>query len=61
MSLDDYIDQVEYTDFSRDVSKWHHSAFAMFNDEEPLNRERIFWDSDKEYNVHTLIVESAVE
>ena len=39
MSFEDYVNQVEYTDFSRDVQGWIHSAFAMFADDEPINRE----------------------
>lgn len=42
MSFKDYLDQIEYTDFNQDLSGWQHSSFAMFGDDEPINRQPVF-------------------
>ena len=60
MSFKDYFEQVEYTDFNRDVLGWYHSSFAIFGDDEPVNRDRVFKDDDTEYNIHTLLIQSPV-
>jgi len=38
MGFEDYVKQIEYTDFNQDLSDWQDSSFAMFGDDEPLNR-----------------------
>lgn len=44
-----------------DVFGWQHSAFAIFGDDEPHNRNTVFPDDPTEYNKHTLFVQSPVE
>ena len=38
MSFNDYLKYTEYTDISLDVFGWNHSAFAIFGDDEPVDR-----------------------
>jgi len=37
MSFEDYLENLEYTDISWDVTGWEHSGFMVFNDNEPYN------------------------
>lgn len=58
MAFADYVKYMETTDISLDVSQMHHSDFAFFGDDEPVNRQRVFKDDQSEYNIHTLLVYS---
>ena len=60
MQYEDYVEQLEYTDFNLDVSQMHHSSFVFQDDDEPVNRSTVFADDDREYNIHTLIIQSTV-
>ena len=44
MVLEDYLEQMEYTDFSVDVTNMHHNGFVMENDDKNQNRVDIFKD-----------------
>ena len=37
MSFQDYLEQIEYTDFSVNTQDMHYNAFAMFSDDDPYN------------------------
>ena len=60
MSFADYVTNIEYTDFNQDLSDWFYSAFAVFGDDEPVNAQTLWYEDPTEYNVHTLILTSAV-
>ena len=60
MSFSDYLYQLEYTDFNRDVTDLHQSSFLMLGDEEPYNAQDIFRDGVI-YNVHKFILKSPVD
>lgn len=60
MSFDDYVTNMEYTDFNLDVTGWSHSAYAVFGDDEPYNRQEP-WGDGWEYNVHNLSVISDID
>ena len=61
MSIEDYIWQIEYTEFNMDVTKWSHSYYSVIGDDEPVNRGAVFAGDDKEYNVHKLQFYSQVD
>lgn len=61
MSFNDYIKYTEYTDISRDVYGWSHSAFAILGDDDPVDRQTVFRGDPTEYNKHVLLVESPVD
>lgn len=58
MAFEDYIEQMESTDISLDVKGMHHTGFLFENDDEPVNRQRIWEQYDTEYNVHWLQITS---
>ena len=59
MSFSDYLYQLEYTDFNRDVTDLHQASFLMLGDDEPYNAQEVFKDGVI-YNVHNFILKSAV-
>ena len=60
MSFADYMRQLEYTDFSLDVAKMHHSGFLVQGDDAlKVPREELFGDGFV-YNEHLLHVRSNV-
>ena len=60
MNFDDYLKQLEYTDFNMDVSNLHFASFALFGDDEPHNPQEVFGDGVF-YNVHKIILKSPVD
>ena len=60
MTFDDLIFNFEYWDIQIDVSSLQHSYYGFYGDDTPYYRSAIFIDYDDEYNVHTIIVSSAV-
>lgn len=54
MAYEDYVEYMESTDINMDVSKMFHSGFLFQNDDEPVNRRRVFQNDFDEYNIHTL-------
>ena len=60
MAFEDYVEQIQYTDFSQDVSTWKHAGFAVFADDEDRNRKELFGDGVV-YNTHNLSISSPVE
>ena len=55
MSFEDYLEQLEYTDFNVDVTDLHYASFALFGDDTPLNPTEVFGDGVI-YNVHKMIL-----
>lgn len=60
MSFDDYVQNMEYTDFNLNIFGWNHSQFAVFGDDEPFNRQETFNDGFM-YNVHNLSLISEID
>ena len=55
MSFEDYLEQLEYTDFNADVSNLHYASFALLGDDVPVNPTEVFGDGVI-YNVHKMIL-----
>ena len=60
MSFDDYLEQLEYTDFNIDVSNLKFASFALFGDDEHINPTEVFGDGVI-YNVHKMILTSPID
>lgn len=60
MSFKDYVENMEYTDFNFDVTGWHHSAFAIFGDDEEHNAQDLYEDG-RSFNTHNLFIISDVD
>jgi len=60
MSFEDYVNNMEYTDFNFNIIGWKHTAFAVFGDDEPHNRQEP-WGDGVQYNVHNLYIMSDVD
>ena len=58
MDFNDYVKYMEYTDFNRDISGLKKSTFAVFGDDQPINRQRVFFEDPTEYNVHNIKIYS---
>ena len=60
MSFQEYLMQIEYTDFSVNTQNLYYNAFAMFSDDDPYNLQEVFGDGLK-YKVHTLSLKTDVK